>query len=196
VPHKTLLTAFNHSTYIDSFNDQFKFKVKKLDSVIRTVFRNFTVYMVSFEGISINGSSITASRIGICAPYVDITSSHLDSSGRGCFSHEGIGAGLLGGDCAGGGGAHASRAGAGAGSAQCAVHFARPHYFTKEARYEGSGGASGVRLAETGGSGGGIVWVSTTGRVILENSTVSADGANGVVANGTNGSGGGAGGSI
>ena len=81
----------------------------------------------------------------------------------------------------------------------CASKVPNPYYFLKEARYEGSGGASGVKNKNAGGAGGGIIWLSTTGTINLEKSTLSANGFNGTTDTflpSNRGSGGGAGGSV
>lgn len=43
----------------------------------------------------------------------------------------------------------------------------KPYFYEKEARYEGSGGASGIKDVGLGGSGGGIIWIASTGTVSL-----------------------------
>jgi hypothetical protein len=60
---------------------------KSLDDVIRYIFKNFTVYMVSFEEINFSGTNVTASRVGMCAPNIHMIDSHLDVSAKGCASH-------------------------------------------------------------------------------------------------------------
>lgn len=64
---------------------------KTLDDVIRYIFKNFTVYMVSFDEINFSGTNVTASRVGMCAPNIQMIDSHLDVSARGCQSHKGLG---------------------------------------------------------------------------------------------------------
>lgn len=84
--------------------------------------------------------------------------------------------------------------------AQCKLNFPKPYYFGQEARYEGSGGGNGENrsgLRDTGGSGGGIVWLTTPNTTHMYNSSIEADGRAGTVSNYDQyGSGGGAGGSI
>lgn len=61
--------------------------------------------------------------------------------------------------------------------------------------YEGSGGGRGN--SSRGGSGGGIIWLSATDTVTLENSTLEVSGQDAQIGpNGRLGAGGGAGGSI
>jgi hypothetical protein len=52
--------------------------------------------------------------------------------------------------------------------------YPKSYYFGKEARYEGSGGASGDKDKATGGSGGGIIWLTTPNTTQIVNTTVSA----------------------
>jgi hypothetical protein len=161
--------------------------------------------MVSFEGVMLRGVNITAPRVGICAPNITLFGSQIETSGRGCPSNRGVGAGVIGGYCSGTGGAHGGEGGHGGLLTKsertrdiCAKNIPKPYYYLEEARYEGSGGASGIRKKRAGGAGGGIIWLSTTGTINLEKSTLSANGKNGTTDTFTNarGSGGGAGGSV
>ena len=84
--------------------------------------------------------------------------------------------------------------------AQCKQNYPKPYYFGQEARYEGSGGGNGESrsgIRDTGGDGGGIVWLTTPNTTHMYNSSVEANGLWGTVSNYDQyGSGGGAGGSI
>jgi hypothetical protein len=84
--------------------------------------------------------------------------------------------------------------------ATCTKHWPKPYFYGKEARYEGSGGASGSGKHEyaMGGAGGGIIWLSTTGTLTINRSTIYAKGMDGWTSDYkyAYGSGGGAGGSI
>jgi hypothetical protein len=57
--------------------------------------------------------------------------------------------------------------------------IASPYYYKEEARYEGSGGGSGISGAGLGGSGGGIIWISAIGTVALYDSSLLAGGGDG-----------------
>lgn len=64
--------------------------------------------------------------------------------------------------------------------------FPKPYYFGQEARYEGSGGANGeIREArDTGGSGGGIIWLTSPGTIVMDKGTsVESNGRWGVLDN-------------
>jgi len=50
----------------------------------------------------------------------------------------------------------------------------QPYYFGQEARYEGSGGAAGDKDGETGGFGGGIVWITSRIMIASVNSSFYA----------------------
>lgn len=83
--------------------------------------------------------------------------------------------------------------------APCKSHYPRPYFFGKEARYEGSGGASGKNGVHNGGHGGGIAWLSTPGTLELTNSKILSEGGDGIVDikdEKMKGAGGGAGGSV
>lgn len=82
--------------------------------------------------------------------------------------------------------------------ATCTKHWPKPYFYGKEARYEGSGGGSGVHGKLLGGAGGGIIWLSSTGTLTINRSSIKADGTEGTTDTKkySYGSGGGAGGSI
>lgn len=43
----------------------------------------------------------------------------------------------------------------------CEAEAPKGYYYKREARYEGSGGGSGIHNGGYGGAGGGIIWFST-----------------------------------
>ena len=73
--------------------------------------------------------------------------------------------------CAASGGAHGGAGGYGGAEtrnaiemAKCLRNYPKPYWFGEEARYEGSGGGNGNKnynTDDTGGAGGGIVWLSS-----------------------------------
>lgn len=63
-------------------------------------------------------------------------------------------------------------------------------------RFEGSGGGSSLKGAESGGNGGGIVWVTSADSLTISDSQILASGGNGIDNGSGIGSGGGSGGSI
>ena len=86
---------------------------------------------------------------------------------------------------------------------------AESYWEGREARFEGSGGTSGETThyiqggtgmvpGHNGGSGGGIIWLTTPDTLVVKDSTISADGRWGRMHNKyeEKGSGGGSGGSI
>ena len=138
---------------------------------------NYTVYIVAFGMADLSGVTIEAPRIGICAHDISLEGSKLDATGRGCVSDEGIGAGAGRATCSGSGGAHGGQGGFGSAYEQenaddCAARATEPYYFGREARYEGSGGGSGVRKGHLGGSGGGIIWLTTPNTIKLSKGSV------------------------
>lgn len=89
----------------------------------------------------------------------------------GCTAEEGLGGGFQKGFCGASGGSHGGRGGYGGAEsndkeqmAKCTQNYPKPYYFGQEARYEGSGGGNGENrsgIRDTGGNGGGIVWLTT-----------------------------------
>lgn len=124
-------------------------------------------------------SVLTGPRIGMCAPNITLLSSTLNTSAQGCPSGQGLGKGSASNLCAGSGGSYGGAGGYGASyslynQSQCLNLAPKPYFYEKEARYEGSGGASGIRDQTLGGSGGGIIWISSTGTLALYQSKLLA----------------------
>lgn len=148
------------------------------------------------------GTTLTGPRVGICANNINMTGSLVDTSGLGCTSDRGLGAGEANANCAGSGGGHGGKGGYGSAynatdAEDCKARAPAPYFYKSEARYEGSGGGSGVNNMKYGGQGGGMIWLSTALNITLEDTKLLANGANGLDdPNQLAGSGGGAGGSI
>jgi hypothetical protein len=148
---------------------------KTMNEVIQNVMQNYTIYIVSFKEVTLTGSNIIAPRIGICAPDINVmTGTTLDTEGRGCHDNKGLGGGIRGAFCGGTGGSHGGAGGYGMENTlnknhqgNCTTHYPKPYYFGKEARYEGSAGATGVLGHQAGGNGGGIIWLSSTGTLTV-----------------------------
>lgn len=145
-----------------------------------------------------HNSTIHGSRIGLCAPEINITNAGLDAAHKGCYPGHGLGHGIGDKNCPGSGGAHGGHGGLGSigrNLDKCESLIPKPYFFEGEAKYEGSAGGKGKKV--NGGSGGGIIWMASTGTISLNNSQVNVTGQPGNVgAKGEFGSGGGAGGSI
>ncbi len=147
-------------------------------------------------------SLVTAPRVGLCSLDVSLLSTTIDTSGLGCSSNEGLGKGNLTAGCSGSGASFTGKGGYGAPISDnytviCQSAVPKTYYDSNEARYEGSGGASGNSSLRLGGSGGGIIWISANSSLNLTQSHLNANGSNGKqVENATFGSGGGSGGSI
>lgn len=138
----------------------------------------------------------------MCAQNIDIKASVVDSSGRGCLSSSGIGKGIESEMCAGSGGAHGGVGGSGVAYSLeneilCEKNVPKS-YHSDSAKFEGSGGASGTLNTGLGGSGGGIIWLSTPGELVLNQTRLLSQGLSGRSTSATlkEGSGGGSGGSI
>lgn len=110
------------------------------------------MYLFSIGSINIQDAKINGPRVGICSNEVTLQDSIVNTDGRGCKRDQGLGAGIRALGCSGSGGAHGGHGGYG-GLAngnnqeveQCKANTSYPqsYYFGKEAKYEGSGGASG-----------------------------------------------------
>ncbi len=102
----------------------------------------------------------------------------MTGTGRGCKSDEGLGKGASSPNCSGTGAGHAGRGGV---SKECPSDLqAGTSYDTRptDTMYEGSGGGS-FNNTSTGGSGGGILWLSLLNQLRINNTLINADGENG-----------------
>lgn len=145
---------------------------------------------MSLGSINFKGSKILSPRVGLCSNGISIERSQIDTTARGCKAEKGLGAGTRKNGCAGSGAAHGGIGGHGGSESddrnkmnECQANYPSPYYFGDEARYEGSGGGSGDRDRLTGGSGGGIIWLTTPGRTNLEKTKLEADGGFGTIDN-------------
>jgi len=48
------------------------------------VFENYTIYVVAFDDLKLEGTKISAPRVGLCAPNINLVDSDVEVSGRGC----------------------------------------------------------------------------------------------------------------
>jgi len=144
----------------------------------------WNIYVFSLGHIKIDQAEIRGPRIGLCSNEVNLQDTLVNSTGQGCTHDEGLGAGILNPGCTGSGGAHGGHGGHGGvesgdqnqiNTCMNEVSYPQSYYFGKEAKYEGSGGASGDG-EQTGGKGGGLVWITTTGTTTLNNSLIMANG--------------------
>jgi hypothetical protein len=129
---------------------------------------NWNVYLLSLGHIEVYNTNIEGPRIGMCANNITLNLTNVDASSKGCRHDSGLGKGHKRIMCAGSGGSHGGYGGHGGAQVRdtkqdraCSMVGSKPYYFGHEARYEGSGGASGDKLTSTGGSGGGVVWITT-----------------------------------
>ena len=128
--------------------------------------------------IKIQGGKIKAPRIGLCSNDIKIEKkSRISANFRGCAADYGKGNVQRKTSCSGAGGAHGGTGGNGSSQVtsqfyqdKCKTIHPLPYYKGKEARFEGSGGTSGdskstsgsgMAPGKHGGSGGGIVWITT-----------------------------------
>jgi len=156
---------------LDYYNEQYGLVEKDRDyaryvpDMVDRVLQEWNIYFLSHYSIFSEASTITGPRVGTCSKYIFSFNMIIDSSKKGCKSNQGLGKGIHKEGCSGSGGAHGGFGGIGSpergGSIDgCTDTVSEPYYFGEEARYEGSGGAAGDKDRETGGSGGGIIWIT------------------------------------
>jgi hypothetical protein len=125
-----------------------------------------------------------ASRIWVlCRNFTLETNAQVNAAARGYYTHTGPGKGVGFGSNDGSGGGHGGR-----GGNSNTYPGGAPYGMTNAPQTPGSGGGGGY--TDTGGHGGGVVWIDATGEVAIHG-VITADGESGVTYNG-----GGAGGSI
>ena len=95
----------------------------------------------------------------------------------GCTQGYGAGHGAGNANCPGSGGAHGGTGGygsAGTSSTSCINFVPHPYFSEGSAIFEGSSGGRGNTT--TGGSGGGIIWLSATGNITLNKTQLNVTG--------------------
>mmetsp|Transcript_44143 Transcript_44143/g.42870 ORF Transcript_44143/g.42870 Transcript_44143/m.42870 type:complete len:229 (-) Transcript_44143:1273-1959(-) len=197
---------------IDNFNAQFGTTFTSEQQLYPSLMANFTLFLLTYGNFTGSYSNFIAPRQSFCASNVSFSQTFINSTGRGCISDTGLGAGVLTEGCAGSGASHGGMGGYGSsdtddlqGVAACTADIPAPYTSQgDEVMYEGSGGASGVAGSHYGGNGGGVIWIQSTYNMLLRVTKVEADGKNGIQpqssllaqSSTTYGSGGGSGGSI
>lgn len=198
IPRHTLDADITEQSFVSHFNKRFKADIQSVEDALQVLSQNYTVYIVSFDSIDLTNATVHGSRIGLCAPRINLTHTKLDAAERGCPSGNGLGHGEGSSQCPGAGGSHGGHGGIGSighNDAICKKLIAKPYFYEGEAKYEGSAGGRGNQTQ--GGAGGGIIWMASTGTISLNNSHLNVTGQNGHAGQkGHFGSGGGAGGSI
>mmetsp|Transcript_32293 Transcript_32293/g.23848 ORF Transcript_32293/g.23848 Transcript_32293/m.23848 type:complete len:131 (+) Transcript_32293:914-1306(+) len=129
--------------------------------------QNFTLNVLTFGNLTASFSEFIAPKQSFCASNVSLSQSYVNSTGRGCISNMGLGAGVLKENCAGSGASHGGMGGHGSAYSNdaesilgCRTGIAGPYSSQgDEVKYEGSGGASGVNGSTYGGNGGGVIWI-------------------------------------
>ena len=165
--------------------------------------RNFTHSIVTLGHLVLRENALLRGpMIGVYAGLVNVTEgAGITTSGRGCPSGQGPGAGSgATDDCAGGGAAHAGNGGFGLNKTAYADGKAVPCRSDNAMSYGGNdaetvslgsgGGSTGVQNA--GGAGGGLIYL-TSNQLIIDGD-LSSSGAN--PGQGVNDAGGGAGGTV
>jgi len=207
---------------IKSFNEEFSWKAKDIVDMKDHIINKWQVYLFSLGTIVLDGAEIQAPRIGICANDISIRKSNVTADGGGCKPDEGWGNQPRKAGCSGSGASHGGNGGSGSSFVEQEYwhktcnkesETSKLYYEGREARFEGSGGTCGDNINYLpgrfpwsthrlvpgfhGGSGGGIVWLTTPRTIDIKNSTISANGHDGHIEKYKEaGSGGGSGGSI
>ena len=150
------------------------------------MFKNFTVSVVSLNSLVIEeAAGLYGPRIGVFADNVQIIGK-LNSTGNGCLSDQGLGAGTPGNLslCGGGGASYSGNGGIAQplnssitqNECKTIANFSRSYgVFNDFYMYEGSGGGS-IANSGTGGRGGGIVWLQ--GMSINMTGSINSNGNN------------------
>ena len=196
-----ILEQYNTQYHLTESNNYYAIHARDLTHFVQM---NWNVYLLSLGHIDVYNSAIDGPRIGMCANNIVLNLTNVDASSKGCKHDSGLGKGHKMDNCAGSGASHGGYGGQGGAQLRdahqemmCSMVRSKPYYFGHEARYEGSGGASGDKLMTTGGSGGGVVWITTPDTLSMDDSKVQANGKWGRIDEiDQDGSGGGAGGSI
>jgi len=208
VPKHAQYSEFEERTVVNNFQRQFGFSQQDytaIEDIFGFLSNNYTIYLLSYGTITLSSFHIQGSRIGLCAENINANFGTVDATGRGCPSDQGLGHGNIKDGCAGGGGANGGYAGYGGGEstdpskrASCKQLYANTFFdYDNDASYEGSGGASSRSNEQNGGNGGGLIWITASNSVTVNDASFSSEGQDGINKEGTYlGSGGGAGGSI
>jgi hypothetical protein len=91
--------VLNEEKFLEFYNDQYYVSsevslLPRLENTFHKIHEDFTIYLLAFEGIYMEKSIVSAPKIGMCAPEIDLKDSKIDASGKGCISGEGRGKGL------------------------------------------------------------------------------------------------------
>ena len=128
-----------------AFNERYNTSITHLPEALKILSNNYTIYLVSFDEISLEGSLISAPRIGLCAPNINSTKSVLDAANKGCSPPDGLGMGGANETCPGAGGSHGGKGGYGSTGygRRCDDLVSKPYFYEGEAKFEGSPGGRG-----------------------------------------------------
>jgi hypothetical protein len=86
---------------LDHYNEQYdlrgqsnnRFYAKKPINMRDKIQSKWSIYLISLGSINVEGSKMRAPRIGICANEINVNTSKIDSSMRGCKADQGLGPG-------------------------------------------------------------------------------------------------------
>lgn len=162
--------SFDFAYFLEYYNQQYNAQATQISEMTATIMDWWNIYIMTHGKLTLQGTSVVAPKVGLCAGDITLMNSKVDTSWRGCPHDQGLGSLPRAAACAGAGAAHGGVGGHGgvdsadAGDkAFCANAYPEPYYNGKEAAYEGSGGTSGDWAKVTGGAGGGIIWSHTPG---------------------------------
>jgi hypothetical protein len=81
--------------------------------MIPKILSKWNIYIMSLGSLDILNSKVYAPRIGLCSNNIEIQSSEITSSGKGCKKDSGLGAGITSKLCSGSGASHGGKGGYG-----------------------------------------------------------------------------------
>lgn len=188
IRRNSLSDTFTLDEYMDVFHEQFPSLIRerainRFNDTLTYILRNYTVFMLSFNDIKMDGAKIEAPRIGICSNTLTMDRAQITASEHGCESDDGFGKGKKFEECGASGASHGGNGGHGGLESldrskheQCKHNVPGSYYSGDTVKYEGSGGASGEQGGKLGGNGGGIVMINTLVTTELNESRIDANG--------------------
>eukprot|EP00347_Sterkiella_histriomuscorum_P024011 403332615 len=177
IPRTSIDRNIDESEFLERYSQRFsQNNITDISQTYETLNQNFSIYVFAANQILLQSSSILSPRIGSGVKFDGCAATGASFGGDG-----GPGARLLDSNM----------------QIKCyKLHPVSYGLSTEDMRFEGSGGGSSLQSTQTGGSGGGIVWISAADRLVVQDSKILAEGGNGIDNGSKVGSGGGSGGSI
>jgi len=196
-----ILVDYNSKFGIDN-NPKSKYYADSLEDMAPKIRDHWDIYFLS-KWVELSGTQIRGPRISSCSSVGDFREIDIVSNGLGCGPDQGPGRGIKSEGCAGSGASYGSKGGYGGSvtskdnNERCEESVPTPYFYENDASQTGSGGASSDPEKQSGGRGGGLIWISCAQSILTNNANILANGGNGKLLDPTlSGAGGGSGGSI